>query len=153
MNAITLTPGEIYQFDISKLYSPSELQAIERHNDSVFQEARRRQQAEIEEHTRQAYESNRPMSGEEYYQFALDREDQKQRKQKEEELLAAAKEQERIDFMESEPPSFELVDGNAMMFLKTLQEWIQRGYTIDLNRIFHFVPGCFAVRLIRSVPT
>ncbi|MFJ3318646.1 hypothetical protein ACIPLR_25160 [Herbaspirillum huttiense] len=101
MNAITLTPGVTYQYDIGKLYSPSERQAIERHNDSVFQEARRRQQAEIEEHTRRAYESNRPMSSEEYYQLALDREAQKQLKQKEEELLAAAKEQEKIDFMES----------------------------------------------------
>ncbi|MFJ3318898.1 hypothetical protein ACIPLR_26465, partial [Herbaspirillum huttiense] len=53
---------------------------------------------------------------------------------------------------ESSPPSVELVEANAMMFLKTLQEWIQRGYEIDLNRVLHFVPGCFAVRLIRSMP-
>ncbi|WP_413460091.1 hypothetical protein [Herbaspirillum huttiense] len=150
MSAITFTPGVTYHVDISRLYSPAELQAIRQHNDSILQEAIKQEQEDKAQQVREEYEASRLMTDEEYYQYSLEREAEKQRKNREQELILAAQEQARLDFMDSSPPLVEIVESVPVIFLSQLQAWIKKGYMIDLNNVQYFAPGCFAVNLTPS---
>ncbi|WP_148664484.1 hypothetical protein [Herbaspirillum robiniae] len=146
-DTLHLVKDQFYETKNSRLYSPSELSAINQHNANIYETRQEKKRAELAQEERNRTNSGRPLTADEYHQLAIEKEQKKRTLEISRELQAAADEQARQDFLESNPPVVNICEPSPVPLLLNLQHWIGKGYNVDITKLTHFTLGCYAVSL------
>jgi len=148
ISSIDFVENEIYEFDITRLYSPAEQRSVQAHNRAVYEARRLAEQAIQKAAERDRNHANRILTDEEYYAMKKKENEERQFKQKMHELEIAAKRQAQIDYMNSSPDEVKINANNPFELTQQINHWVgKRGYVIQTENIFYFISGCYALTL------
>lgn len=146
-DTLNLVENQFYETENSRLYSPSQLSAIDQHNANIHETSQEKKRAELAQEERDRTNSERPLTADEYHHMAVEREQKKRTLEISRELQAAADEQARQDFLESNPSVVTICEPSPAPLLLNLQHWIGKGYSVDITQLTHFTLGCYVVSL------
>jgi hypothetical protein len=145
------TTSDIPALDPSVLHSPKAVEDWKQLHRDVFNTNAATVRAEAEAKKAIRNHANRILTSEEFYEEALQREQEKKAKATADKLLEEAAEQAKQDFLNSAPDELLVSERSPASLILALEHWVRKGYSADINRIDYFDHGLYSVLLLKSM--
>ena len=143
----TALPQRPAPLSLYRINSPAEIRAFKDAEGEYFNALRRAEQAERQAAEQLKAEASRPLTENEYYLEACQRENE--RKEKAAAALAIVKANERAasDYAKSSLPVAEVMETSEFRFLSSVVAWANKGYTLQASGMLNFGLGLYHVQL------
>lgn len=138
--------------DNTKLHSREEYRRWQEANHAYHAAIREGQERAVKQAEAKAAEANRPLSDDEYYALAVQREKAKQQRQAERDAEERAKQEAKAAYMASMPEVAEIEASNPFAFVSQIVHFANLGYQMPENADVHALPGFYAVKLTAPAP-
>lgn len=140
-------PQKPADLDNQKLHTREEVRCWQDANFEYHAALREEQEKAVKQAAAKAAEANKPLSDDEYFALAQQRETQKQARLAEIAAAEQAKADAKADYLASTPEVAEIEATNPHHFVMQLVHWANRGYQMPENADVHALPGFYAMKL------
>lgn len=142
-------PPAVPDLDHTVLHSPVEIRAWKTAVRDRANEIIRLENEAVQALVAKEAKERSPLSEEEYYREALQRQAERDAKALEDQLRMDVAEQARLDFLESSPETLTITENNPSSFFVAINHWVRdRGYSLDTIDVRYFIPGCYSAGLL-----
>jgi hypothetical protein len=138
--------------DNSKLHTRAEVRAWQDANFEYHAAIHAEEQRAATQAAAKAAEASRPLSDDEYYQQAVQRETEKRARIADREAAEKADQEAKVAYLESTPAIADIDATNPYSFLLQVIAWAQKGYTLPEDADIATFPSWYAVKLTAPAP-